>query len=749
MPPFFYWCLTMTTKRKQQRKERHRYHRSRRAMIRAAGVQGPIIMEAVGIEWITAADAGGDEASPKRFSMTAYNGGPMRVANYDLPMVVDLAGLTARPPTAILRDHELSRVVGHADDIDKGESSLNLVGAVSGAGADAAEVKAAAAAGFPWKASIGVLPNESPEFVPRGEQVKVNGQTFSGPLYVARKSTLREVSILAVAADTTSTVSIAATAAQYKEQDMGFQAWIEAMGLSLDDLRDDQKQLLQAKYDGEVKAAADLKEAAEINAAESKDPEKIEAAAKPAIVEAPTFDLDGVILAHESHLSVIEATAEEYREKVPPDDWTKLTSAARKGAIEAKVVALKKKWPTVKLESEHILAAATYKADLMVAERPKGPGIHSSSQDVSMDAIEAAFCQSAGLADPEKHFKPEVLEAADKYSGLGIQQLLLACASQNGYSGRPWLNSGNLREVIEAAFSVHTITTMLTSAANKILLDGFNLLPQSWRQVAAVKSVSDFKAVTMYRMTADLEYEEVGPAGLIKHGTLSQEEYSIQAKTYAKMLALTRQDIINDDLGAFNDLRNRLGMGAAIKLNKVFWTAWLAAVNAGTFWTAPRGNYQTGATTVLGETGLNKAVKLFRDASGPDNNLLGLEPEILLSGSDLEATNRKLYTSQEMRDTTANTKTMVNNIYFNRFKPVIVPELSNAAYTGSSATQWFLLCNPAILASAAMCFLGGQQAPTIESTDADFNTLGIQSRGYHDFGVTMSEYRASVHSVGA
>jgi phage major head subunit gpT-like protein len=724
-------------------------------MIQAAAVQGPILMEAVGVEWITAADAGdgdGDgKAKPKRFSMVAYTGGPMQVSNYGPPVVIDLAGLTAKEPIPILRDHDPSRVIGHADEVTKTDSSLKLAGVISGAGPDAAEVQEAASKGFPWKASVGARPDKL-EFVGEGVKTKVNGKTFTGPLEVARKSTLGETSFVAMAADRKASTRIAATAAptQNKEASaMTFQEWIEALGFSLDDLREDQTQLLQAKYDAEVKAAADLKKAKEIKAAESKDPKKIEAAAKPAVVEAPKFELAPVILAHEKHVTAIEKIGETYREKVPAEDFAKLVHAARAGAIEAKAKALNEEWPAVRLEAEYIKAAAQFEADLMVVERPKGPAIHSSSQDVSMPAIEAAFCRSAGLSEPEKHFKPEVLEASDQYRNIGIQELLLICAQQAGYTGRMRIGSDNLREVIQAAFSVHTITTLLTSTGNKLLLDGFNRLPQSWRQVAEVRSVSDFKSVTMYRMTASLEYEEVGPGGTIKHGTLAQEDYSIQAKTYAKMLALTRQDIINDDLVAFNDLRNRLGMGAAIKLNKVFWTAWLAAVNGAAFWTAARGNYQTGAATVLAEAGLNTAVKLFRDASGPDGNLLGLEPEFLLLPSDLEATGRKLYVSQEVRDTTASTKTLVANVYFNRFKPVIIPELGNSAYTGYSTTGWFLLANPAVLASAIMCFLNGVQSPTIESTDADFNTLGIQSRGYHDFGVTMSEYRASVHSVGA
>ncbi len=718
-------------------------------MIRAAAAQGPILMEAVGVDWIAAADSEGDTPKPKRFSMKAYTGGPMQVGNYGPPVIIDLSGLKAKAPFPILRDHDTSRIVGHADEVSVSESSIDLGGIVSGAGPDAVEVQAAAGNGFPWKASVGVRPDKL-EFVGEGVKTKVNGKMFTGPLDVARKSTLGEVSFVAMGADRKATAKLAASAAQYKETDMDFEKWIEALGFDVAELREDQKQHLQAKYDVDVKAAADIKAAAEIKAAESKDPKVIEAAEKPAIVEAPTFNLQAVELAYAQHETAIKATAADYRTKVPEADFDKLYDAAIKGGLAAKSTALKEKWAAPRLGAEYILAAATYKADLMVAERPKGPAIHSSSQDVSMPAIEAAFCLSAGLLDPEKHFKPEVLEAADKqYRGIGIQQLLLACASQNGYSGRSWIRADNLRAVIKAAFSTHTITTMLTTTGNKLLLDGFNLLPQSWRQVASVKSVSDFKAVTMFRMNADLEYEEVGPGGLIKHGTVSEESYSIQAKTYAKMLALTRQDIINDDLGAFNDLRNRLGMGAAVKLNNIFWEAWLTAVDDADFWTSARGNRQAGATTVLGEVGLNKAVKLFRDAKGPDGNRLGLEPAILLSGSDLEATNRKLFTSMEVRDTTADTLTPVSNIHFNRFNPVIIPELSDTSLTGGSITQWFLLANPAVLASAAMCFLDGQQSPTIETTDADFNTLGIQSRGYHDFGVAMTEFRASVLSVGA
>ena len=49
-------------------------------------------------------------------------------------------------------------------------------------------------------------------------------------------------------------------------------------------------------------------------------------------------------------------------------------------------------------------------------------------------------------------------------------------------------------------------------------------------EVGTTRSVSDFKAVTAFRLTASLEYQEVGPAGEIQHGTLDQESYTLQAR---------------------------------------------------------------------------------------------------------------------------------------------------------------------------------------------------------------------------
>jgi phage major head subunit gpT-like protein len=211
------------------------------------------------------------------------------------------------------------------------------------------------------------------------------------------------------------------------------------------------------------------------------------------------------------------------------------------------------------------------------------------------------------------------------------------------------------------------------------------------------------------------------------------------------MLAVTRQDLINDDLGALTSAPRRLGRGGAIKLNKVFWTEFEA--DAGTFWTSDRGNYFSGASTNLQISSLTTAVQKFRDQTDPDGDPLSLAPRKLLVPTALEVTAQNLFSGANivvgaLGSTTSKSIQPDVNPHAGRYQPVVSAYLSNA-------TAWWLLADPEDLATIEVAFLNGQESPTVEQADADFNTLGIQMRGYFDFGVNKQEYRAGVKSKGA
>jgi signal peptide peptidase SppA len=434
------------------------------------------------------------------------------------------------------------------------------------------------------------------------------------------------------------------------------------------------------------------------------------------------------------------------------------------------------------------------KADLKATEgisaaNPNGPHLVFGSGKWRMgseaapgvgvsEAIEAGLRMSLGSKDVEKQYRPEVLQAArESFQDIGLQKALMLAAVQNGYPASPGdrITKSNLRSVLEHAFpnrrssdnpglaasaSTITMSGILGNVANKELLGGYTEEDTTWMQIAAVRNVSNFQQVTSYRMLDDMEYEELGPDGKIKHGSAGQESYTRQAKTYAKMFALTRSQMINDDLGAFQDVRTRLGRGSSKKFNKVFWAAFMA--NASTFWTAARTNYITGSTTNLGTdgVGLGLGVKQFRlmksptadgtkavnaDTQNPVGGATGGRPEILLVPPELEGNAEVTYRNQNL----GAVKNSDANIYQNKYRPVVAWQLSDSNYTGNSTTAWFLLNNPQYLAAVVVSFLNGQMAPTVESAEADFDELGVQFRGFHDFGVDQAEYLAGVKSKGA
>ena len=400
----------------------------------------------------------------------------------------------------------------------------------------------------------------------------------------------------------------------------------------------------------------------------------------------------------------------------------------------------------------------------------KGNGTLADGVTVNV-ALEAAIRMALG-SKVEKDYAPAALQAADEnFRGFGLQQLLLLAAMEGGYHARPGerVGTGNLKPILRAAFAegersagVSTVSLpgILGNVANKEILAGYMEDDQTWRQISRVRPVQNFQTHTSYRLLDDMEYELVGPAGKIKHGSVGEESYTRAANTYAKMFTLTRRDIINDDLGAFQDVRTRLGRGSSKKFNKVFWAEWLA--DNATFYTAARTNYISGSTTNLGTdgVGLGLGVKAFRqmrsptadgskainaDTQNPVGGAPGGRPEILLVPPELESIAEVLYRNLNL----GAVKNSDANIYAGKYKPVVAWQLSDSAYAGYSSTAWWLLNNPAYLAAVVVSCLNGNESPTVESADADFDTLGVQFRGYHDFGVDQAEYLAGVKSKGA
>lgn len=676
-----------------------------------AGSVGMIRCDAKPVE-IQAAEA---EDKPATFAITAYTGGALKVPGYQSPVVLDLAGIEAEGeqiPSYL--GHDSGRIVGHGSP-EITPQRIKLKGVVSGGGDAADEVRVSARLGFPWKASVGVNPRKI-EYVEAEATANANGRAWKGPLHIVRNGVLAEVSFVPRGADRNTTVNVAAE--ENRHMDDQLKTWLEAKEFDPETLSEEQVTTLKASYDAIHNPTLEPG-AADAAHGEGGEPAKPE---KPVQAEAEA--------------DFLKAQAEQ----------TRRIAAIRKlcdgkhPEIEAK--AIEEGWNLEKAE-----------VAVLRAERPKAPAAHTSQPAVTAAAMEAALCRTAGLRDIEKQFDEKTLEAADKHfrHDLGLQEMLVIQAQQNGWQGRRFRSDAStMREILAAGFSGHDLAgSILSNTANKFLLQSFNAVESAWREITAIGSVKDFKTVTRYRLTGDATYEELSPEGYIPHGTLDALEYTIAADTYARMYAITRKDLINDDLGVFARLGQRLGRGAALKINKVFWTLF---INNSTFFTTARANYLAGATYALTAAdpiaALAMGLQMFRDQTDPDGDPLGVEPALLLVPTALEAHALELYDSTKITSAVTQKRQPTNNVFARRFRPVVSAYLGNALYTGYSTKAWYMLADPADLAVIETAFLNGKQTPTVESADADFNVLGVEFRGYHDFGVAMMEYRGGVKLKG-
>jgi len=182
-------------------------------------------------------------------------------------------------------------------------------------------------------------------------------------------------------------------------------------------------------------------------------------------------------------------------------------------------------------------------------------------------------------------------------------------------------------------------------------------------------------------------------------------------------------------------------------LNKVFWTKFLGQLS--TLFTTARANYFSGASTSLSATSMTTAEQMFMDLKDADGDPIGHLPVICLVPTALSAASAQLFRDLELRNTTANTVYTTGNPHQGKFRPVVSRYIANTSYTGYTSTGWGLFADPRDVPVIEMAFLYGNESPTVEQADADFNTLGIQMRGFYDFGCNTQDYRGGVWSKGA
>ena len=680
---------------------------------------------------IKAAD--GENGSPE-FTMQAYGGGRLHLGNFPHPAVIAAEGVEVHggaDTIPILRDHDGKRPVGHGKPIVASDS-LQVEGTISQTSDDAKQIIEASRNGYPWQESIGGRMTEKPTFVKAGKSVTVNGRRQSGPVYVVNAFMWTETSVVSVGADADrATTSIAATS-DPKGLDMDFQEWLEAQGF--EDVSDTQRQTLRAAYDAEHKSD-DAIELDKLKASNALDEMRAEA----------------VTVSKE--LKKISRISAQYGDRCDDSLIDSLEAKALTGKISAE----------------------TFELELLKASRPlpNGSGTAPTYAGADCNAITAALCNSIGMDEESvsNSLKTEVgVKAAEKamndaatLRGFNVHKLIHTVLHAHGRSVSPGqgIDDSVLASALEcgsnirasAGFSTVSLPGILSRVANKAMLQSYNDGMGVAREFCAETDTTDFKQFDRYRMTEAGDFEELGATGEIKSSTLTEETLSNQVKTYGRMFGITRQMLINDDLGAMLAIPSLLGKMAARTLEKsvisLLANASTGAASTNFFFSTSsakkKANYAAGAATALDIDALGTAYKLFLDQVDSQGNPIMVEPSLLLVTNKNAVNARKLFNDAAYRFTNADTKETTENQWQGMFRPLVSPFLSQLATTED---EYYLLPTPSDTAVINIAYLRGQRSPVISQSDVDFNQLGVQMRGVFDFGVALWDQRLAVKMAG-
>ena len=158
------------------------------------------------LEITAAAENSGARAKVKG---VAYSGAKIRLGGWWHPVVVDVNAMEVPSEVPILANHEnhTSSRIGIAK-VKKVDGRLEIDGEIVAKGEVADPIVEQAKAGAKWQVSIGAEVTDA-VFVKAGK-ILINGKEHEGPLNHVTKSTLREISVVAVGADKDTSLAIAA-----------------------------------------------------------------------------------------------------------------------------------------------------------------------------------------------------------------------------------------------------------------------------------------------------------------------------------------------------------------------------------------------------------------------------------------------------------------------------------------------------------------------------------------------------------
>lgn len=407
-------------------------------------------------------------------------------------------------------------------------------------------------------------------------------------------------------------------------------------------------------------------------------------------------------------------------------------------------------------EFRAIAKAAVAKRQDDTHPRPGGPNVEAvrggDARDKYREQGVHALLMRTGKADAvvaaAKKRGETVKIDGGELRGMSLLRLAADCLERAGIRTRG-MSDMRLAEVAFDARAGGFQTTsdfplILDQAVDRVLLAEYELAEHVWRLLVKIGSVSNFRPSSRVRLGSMGTLDRVPEHSEFKNKPLPDGvSESVQIETFGNIFAITRQVIIDDDLGAVMRMLGELGRMAGNTIDAEFWA--LINLNGGlgpvmadglTLFHASHGNIQpTG--TALGVAGLDANRQLLAEQTNPSGFRIVMRPHTLLVSTAQGMAARHYNTSEfDLDEADGVTPNGVRGM----FEQVIdSPEITSP--------RRYIFADPQRNPTFEVNFLNGQQAPFIESRDG-WRIDGKEYKVRHDFGVDAVDTRTALTDDG-
>lgn len=338
---------------------------------------------------------------------------------------------------------------------------------------------------------------------------------------------------------------------------------------------------------------------------------------------------------------------------------------------------------------------------------------------------------------------------AEELRSFRLERVAEECLTRSGAHA-----PSDRREMIGRALTTTDFPVILGDVARLSLQEGWNEEPESylaWVDDSGV--VSDFKTYTTARVGEGDDLLPVPESGEYKYSKRSEESEQYKIGTFGRMFAISRQAIINDELGALTDTPREFGAAAQRLVGDVAYAPLVenSVMGDGTaLFAKDHGNLQTAAAfsfdafeaTISAVSTMELAMAAQK---GPDKKKrLNIQPQFLIVPVALKLAAKRFLaqlTTPLSVDTAANKASgSAANPYASAFTLVCDARLDDA-----SSTAYYLAA--AKRKTVRLYFLDGVKTPYLEQRDG-WNVDGTEFKVRIDVGSKALDWRGLQKNPG-